>query len=882
MESTIFAYIARHSWRQQLIILGLTLLSFPPLYYTLVLPKTIINKALSGTSGAHEILGYRLDQLHYLFVLCGLFLALVLISGLLKYVLNVYAGIVAERMLRRIRYQLYHHVLRFPLPQFRRVSQGELVQMVNAETEALGGYVGDALAVPAFQGGTLITTITFMFMQDPILGFAAIALYPLQMYLIPKLQRQVNQLGKLRIQQVRRNAERISETALGVRDIRANATAQLELARFSEQLGTVFWVRFDIYKKKFLIKFLNNFIAQLGPFFFFSIGGYLVIQGQITLGALVAVVGAQKDLASPWRELLTYYQTMYDVKIKYEQVVTQFAPPGLRDEALLMDEPETPPNLDGPLRAINVTLADDQGEVILDGLSFEIDLPKHVAITGPAGAGKEELTLVLAGLLDPQAGRVVLGEAEMARLPDAVLGRNLAYVGGSPYIFSGTIADNLLYGLKHRPMGPREVPEAMRVDFERAIAEARRSGNSPYDLDADWVDYAAAGISDPAERLPALVRALETARLGDDVYGLGLRGTMTGAESSDLADRLLEARRLMRRQLADDPRVARLVEHFDPHRFNGNATIAENLLFGAPIGSTFEMDRIAAHPYVQETLDAVGLTDELRRVGLKVAETMVELFADLPPDHEYFRQFSFIDPEELPEYRSLIGRADPEHLDALSETDRERLLALPFKLVPERHRLGVVDEPLIAKLLDARAYFREHLPKDLEGSIAFFEPDSFNPASTIQENILFGKVAYGQAQAAQRVGDLMARVVDQLDLRGRVTEVGLQAPCGVGGGRLTAAQRQKLAIARAVLKRPRLMILYDGTANLDPVEQALVRDGLLENLEGRSLIWALGSPEWASRFEHVLTLEAGRIVAQGPASEVLGQTAPSDGLIAAK
>ncbi len=881
MESTIFAYIARHSWRQQLIILALTLLSFPPLYFTLVLPKTIINRALSGNGGTHEMLGYQLDQLHYLFVLCGMFLALVLISGLLKYVLNVYAGIVAERMLRRIRYQLYDHVLRFPLPQFRRVSQGELVQMVNAETEALGGYVGDALAVPAFQGGTLITTLTFMFMQDPILGFAAVALYPLQMYLIPKLQRQVNQLGKRRIQQVRRNAERISETALGVRDIRANATASLELSRFSQQLGEVFWIRFDIYKKKFLIKFLNNFIAQLGPFFFFSIGGYLVIQGQITLGALVAVVGAQKDLASPWRELLTYYQTMYDVKIKYEQVVVQFAPPGLRDESLMLGEPETPPNLDGPLRAVNVTLTDDQGETILDGLSFELDLPKHVAITGPAGAGKEELTLVLAGLLEPHAGRVILGEAEVGRLPDSVLGRNLAYVGGAPYIFAGTIEDNLLYGLKQRPIHPREIPEEMRVDFERAMAEARRSGNSPYDLDADWVDYAAAGITDPEERLPTIVRVLETARLDDDVYGLGLRGTVPHAQGSDLASRLLEARKLMRRELAEDPRIARLVEHFDPHLFNGNATVAENLLFGAPIGNTFEMDRIAAHPYVLETLDAVGLTDELRRVGLKVAETMVELFADLPPDHEYFRQFSFIDPEELPEYKSLIGRADPEHLDSLSDTDRERLLSLPFKLITERHRLGVVDDQLIAKLLDARAYFREHLPDDLEGAIAFFDPEEFNPASTIQENILFGKVAYGQAQAGQRIGDLLAQVVDQLDLRARITEVGLQAPCGVGGGRLTAAQRQKLALARAVLKRPRLTILYDGTANLDPVEQVIVRDRLLEALKGRSVIWAVGQAEWATHFEHVLALEAGRIVAQGPPSEVLDETG-TDGSMAAK
>jgi ABC-type multidrug transport system fused ATPase/permease subunit len=264
METTIFGFIRRYSWRQQLVLFGLTLLSFPPLYYSLELPKIIINQALGKPGERHLLLGYDLDQTSYLFALCGMFLALVLISGLLKYVLNVYAGIVAERMLRRLRYQLYGHVLRFPIPHLRRVSQGELVQMINAETEALGGFVGDALAVPAFQGGTLLTILFFIFMQDWKLGLAGIALYPLQMWLIPKLQRQVNALGKRRVRQVRRNAERISEMASGVRDVRANNATAYEQARFAAQLGEVFWIRFEIYKKKFLIKFLNNFIAQLG------------------------------------------------------------------------------------------------------------------------------------------------------------------------------------------------------------------------------------------------------------------------------------------------------------------------------------------------------------------------------------------------------------------------------------------------------------------------------------------------------------------------------------------------------------------------------------------------------------------------------------------
>ena len=327
MDRNIFRYVLRYSARAQVLALLMTVASFPFLYFTLELPKIIINDALAQ-SGSRTIFGQTLGQVHYLFALCGIFLALVLVNGAFKYVINVYKGIVGERMLRRLRYELYSRVLRFPLPQFRRVSSGEIVQMINAEVEPLGGFIGDAFALPAFQGGTLLTILVFMFVQDPILGLAAVALYPVQIAVIPRLQRQVNQLAKARVRQVRRMADRINETVAGVRDIRANDATQYERSRFSRELGVVFDIRFKIYKKKFFIKFINNFLAQLGPFFFFSIGGYLVIMGDLTLGALVAVIGAQKELYAPWKELLTYYQLMMDVHIKYEQVVAQFDPPG--------------------------------------------------------------------------------------------------------------------------------------------------------------------------------------------------------------------------------------------------------------------------------------------------------------------------------------------------------------------------------------------------------------------------------------------------------------------------------------------------------------------------------------------------------------------------
>jgi len=122
MEPTLFKFIWRYSKPQQLTLLLVTAIAFPFLYYSLDLPKTIINQAIGGKDFPQAILGREFEQIEYLLILCFGFLSLVLINGGFKYWINVYRGRMGERMLRRMRYILYNRILRFPLPHFRKTS----------------------------------------------------------------------------------------------------------------------------------------------------------------------------------------------------------------------------------------------------------------------------------------------------------------------------------------------------------------------------------------------------------------------------------------------------------------------------------------------------------------------------------------------------------------------------------------------------------------------------------------------------------------------------------------------------------------------------------------------------------------------------------------
>jgi putative ABC transport system ATP-binding protein len=767
-------------------------------------------------------------------------------------------------MLRRLRYELFDRVLRFPLPYFRKVKQAEIATMIKDEVEPLGGFIGDAFVQPAFLGAQAITALAFIMLQSVYLGLVTVGILVLQLAVIPPLRRPVLRLGKERQLTARQLAGRIAECVDGATVIHVHDTSNLERADIIERLGRIFSIRFRLYQLKFAVKFLNNLLAQLTPFLFYLVGGFLAITGHLDIGGLVAVIAAYKDLPGPIKELLDWYQQQQDVQIKFEQVIEQFQPddmlpPEAQDPAADASQP-----LDGTIRAVNLVVVDEGDRKLLDGVSFSVGATEHVAI---AGEGRDALAMTLAGLIKPAGGSLTVGDRDIAALPEAVTGRRISYVGSDSYLFPVSVRDNLIYGLKHRPVRAASTDGGDDHKRRWAIMEAQRAGNPDLDPAADWVDYEAAGVAGPDELLNHLLDVVALVDLDDDLYQLGLRGTIDPNARPRLAANILQARRALRGRLAE-PALAALVEPFDRDRYNSNMSLAENLLFGTPVGDEFKMGQIAGNPYFQATLDRAGVTDALLGMGRRIAETMVELFADLPPGHPFFEQFSFIDADDLPEFRALLGRSEKVEVTALGGEDRARLISLSLPYVEARHRLDLIDAGMKERLLGARRAFAEHLPAHLAGAVEFYDADRYNAASTLQDNILFGRLVYGQAQAAERIGGLIAEVLDSLGRRRAVLEVGLDYQVGNAGKRLSAAQRQKVDLARALVKRPDILILNEATTLLDAGAQARVMGNILAARRGKGVIWMLHRPSWARSFDRVLVMRGGRIVEQGTGAEL--------------
>ena len=125
-----------------------------------------------------------------------------------------------------------------------------------------------------------MTALVFIIVQNFWLGLIAGGMVGIQGLIIPKLRRRLIVLGRERQLTARQLAGRVGEIVDGIAAIHVHDTSNYERADIGARLGRIFKIRYDIYQWKFFVKFLNNFLAQLTPFLFYAIGGYLALKGQ--------------------------------------------------------------------------------------------------------------------------------------------------------------------------------------------------------------------------------------------------------------------------------------------------------------------------------------------------------------------------------------------------------------------------------------------------------------------------------------------------------------------------------------------------------------------------------------------------------------------------
>ncbi len=846
-------------------MLAVTTSLFPLLYLTLELPKRIINDAIGAATPVVDVLGYSLSQTNFLIILCIGFLLAVLAHGLMKMRINTMKGVLSERMLRRFRYQMISRALRFPQPYFERVSQGEMVSMITAESEPMGGLMGDAISQPVLQAGQMITILSFLFLQSFWFGLAAVSLIPLQAWLIPKLQRQINLLNKSRIQEVRVLAAQIGENAAGASTLRANGGWRYRRAMISDQLGRLFEIRFDIYQKKFFMKFINNFISQLTPFLFYLVGGILVLQGSVSLGALVAALAAYKDLSSPWKELLTYYNQTQDMSLRWDVVIERFAPSGMQDESLFEGEPDKHPRLDGDIVLKHASVRDMDGNLVLDDLDLTFPGGKTIGIAAPSEEDRRAISELLTREILPSSGRVTVGQEDLSKLHQGVIAARIGFASSRPVMFQGTLGDNVMMPMRLRPLSTES--------DDPGFAETRRAGNSTDPFRVDWLDPSLAGLNTVEDLRDWWLQLIDGLGSGAALFQRGAEQTFEANEHPELVRKLVELRPKVQEAVVKAG-LQQQALIFDRNAYNAALPVAENLLFATP-----------CVPVTQEILTRQGVfLGQLRELGLD--ETLVGLTRDVidmlrqifgldGTDHPLFRKLG-LQAEVYEAAVELVERTRNEGVSGLDDGQLANLLAVPFVISAEQIGPAFTDE-LKNRILELRQSHSEKLLQHLNDVFVPLKETEFAPGLTVMENALFGKVSQIGGARSDEVRKLIVDVLSENGARPLVVELIYDVPVSLGGQNLPAVFAEPLAFTRATIKKPDILILDNALASYDMETQIAVYKNLRALLPNATVIYLNDQYENPDVFDMFIEIRQGRVVSdEGPADVEEDSAASAD------
>jgi ABC-type multidrug transport system fused ATPase/permease subunit len=593
--------------------------------------------------------------------------------------------------------------------------------------------------------------------------------------------------------------------------LRAHGAAGFERERLAQDLGDPDRRLARAEREAGVATALSTLALLIGPTLVLGVALWLALDGGVTAGEAVAATAASGLGALSVRRLAGWERDLDAARPLLEDIARTLGTLQSRRRATGAALPGS-----GALAAQGLSGYEPSSGQRLPSLDLSVALPAHVALTGDPAAGARVFAAVIGGAIEPSSGRLTFGGIDLAEADPAERARRIAYAGGETILIAGSLRRNLLYG----------VPDPESPDAERRLVEA------------------------------AAVVGLD-----GFVHASGLSGSINPAREPKLAAAIVDTRRAVRAALAARD-ASSFVEPFDLARYNRHATIGENILFGVPLGDTFREANLPSHSFVRAILEAEGLTKMLTAMGLSIAASLVEIFADIPDGHPLFERFSFFSAAERGFFEDLLGRQNEGRRNAARGRDQERLISLALRYSESRHRLGLLDPEIEARLVAARAAFANLLPASLKPAIEFYDPGALCAAASVMDNLLFGRVAQDRAGAEAEVVRVVRRVLTDRGLDQDVFRIGLDARIDPRAGDFSASELAAIEVARCLARKPDVVVVehaLDGLA--ESAAEAFV-ERLRRALIGRGLI--IVTPELTSRmdsppFDFVLRFDRGEV-----------------------
>jgi ATP-binding cassette subfamily B protein len=413
---------------------------------TFLLLRTLVDDVLGE--------GKNLDKL-WLFALG--FVGLAVVEGSVTFLRGKLSAQSAEGITRRLRDYLYDHLQRLSFAYHDQTRTGELIERVTSDVDAMRRFYAEQ----AVEVGRIVALFVFNLLAllslNARLGLLSVAFMPFIMVLSFWFFKRISKAYEHYQEQEAKLSATLQENLSGVRVVRAFARQAFEREKFEDdnwekyQRGRTLLIMHSLYWP------LSDMICVMQMLLIYYLGARAAIDGTISVGTYLAIAGMVIWIIWPMRNLGRIIVQASSALVSYRRVADL-----LEEEREDLVTGQHNGRLQGKVVFDNVCFEYNEGEHVLDQVTFNCEPGQVVALLGPTGSGKSSLVNLLPRFYNYNCGSLKLDGVELTDYPKHWLRKQIGIVEQEPFLFSRTIRENIAYGVD-REVTDEEIEEAARA-----------------------------------------------------------------------------------------------------------------------------------------------------------------------------------------------------------------------------------------------------------------------------------------------------------------------------------------------------------------------------------------------------------------------------------
>jgi len=419
----------------------------------------------------------------YLYV--GLMLAFYALSALLSYLLAVLMVRLSQKIVYRMRKQVFDHLLTLPVGYFDTHATGEIISRISYDIDTVNASLSHDLLQICASTVTVVGSLAMMASISPVLLSVFVITVPISILYTRHRSKRVRPLFRRRSQKLGELNGYAEEMLSGQKSIRAYHREKVIVERFNKRNTEAVdaYYASEHYNAVVgpTVNFINNLslslVAMLGGIFFLF--HTMNAQGMasvpvvftVSLGGISAFVQYSRKFAGPINEFANIVSELQSACAAAEKVF-----------AVIDEAPETPDaenaevlsTVEGSVKLDHVRFGYVEGKTVIKDLSLDVKRGNLIAIVGPTGAGKTTIINLLMRFYDAQDGQILVDGKPMQGLTRRSLRKAYTMVLQETWLFHGTIYENITYGREGATR--EEVEAAARMAHIHSYIEALPDG----------------------------------------------------------------------------------------------------------------------------------------------------------------------------------------------------------------------------------------------------------------------------------------------------------------------------------------------------------------------------------------------------------------------